>query len=206
MWMVAPIHCRKLHFKKRKKIMKMNFKQNSVKLAIAAGLVIGSAGLNVPAFAEEPAEPAVTGTMDVSARIGVACSVTTVDITFGEYDAVVAHKDTDLRSVTGKIKQTCTIGSMGTIDIDAGENAGSDVTKRAMKTAVAISGDETNLLNYSVHVVDDILTDNWPASNGKPYTATGVEQENIVYAFVPQNQNKAVKGAYADELTITITY
>jgi hypothetical protein len=30
--------------KKRKKIMKMNFKQNSVKLAIAAGLVLGSVG------------------------------------------------------------------------------------------------------------------------------------------------------------------
>ena len=48
--------------------MKMNFKQNNIKLAIAAGLVIGSAGLTVPAFAASP----VQKDMDVTASIAVA--------------------------------------------------------------------------------------------------------------------------------------
>jgi spore coat protein U-like protein len=204
MWMVAPIHCRKLHFKKRKKIMKMNFKQNSVKLAIAAGLVIGSAGLTVPAFAED----SVSGKMDVTARIGVACSVSTDDIAFGLYDAVVTNKDADLKATApGKIKQTCTIGSSGTINIDAGKYAGSDgISNRQMKTTESVSGDQVAFLNYSVHVADDIGTADWPASGGPAYTGTGAEQITNVYAFVPKSQNKAVKGAYSDELTITITY
>ena len=187
--------------------MKMNFKQNSVKLAIAAGLVIGSAGLTVPAFAEGPT--AVTGKMNVSARIGVACSLITVDIAFGEYDAVVDNKTSDLRSDTGKIKQTCTIGSAGTVNIDAGKHhavGGAGVASRAMKTLEAITGDQKAYLDYSVHVADDISTGDWPASGGPAYTGTGAEQISTVYAFVPQGQNKAVKGAYTDELLITITY
>ena len=189
--------------------MKMNFKQNSVKLAIAAGLVIGSAGLTVPAFAEGPIIPTVTGKMNVSARIGVACSLTTIDIAFGEYDAVVENKTKDLRSETGKIKQTCTIGSAGTVNIDAGKHhavGGAGIASRAMKTLEAITGDQKAYLDYSVHVVDDITTNNWPASGGPAYTGSGVEQISTVYAFVKQAQNKAVKGAYTDELLITITY
>ena len=184
--------------------MKMKLNPNNIKLAIAAGMLVGSAGLTLPAFAEAGN---VKGKMDVSARIGVACSVVTTDIAFDLYDAVVAHKGADLRSATGKIKQTCTIGSAGTINIDAGKHAGSGgVSKRAMKTAEVVSAGQSDLLNYSVHIADDITTANWPATAGKPYTATGSQQENSVYAFVPRNQNTAVKGAYADELTVTITY
>ena len=191
--------------------MKMNFKQNSVKLAIAAGLVIGSAGLTAPAFAEDEvaAPPSVTGQMEVTARIGVACTVTTDDIAFGLYDAVVTHKDDDLKATTpGKIKQTCTIGSGGTININSGKYAGSDnlVSNRQMKTLESISGDQVAFLEYSVHVTDNIGADDWPATGGPAYTGTGTEQITNVYAFVPKNQNKAVKGAYSDELTITITY
>ena len=182
--------------------MEMKLNPNNIKLAIAAGMLVGSAGLAVPAYAED-----VKTKMDVSARIGVACSVVTTDIAFDLYDAVVAHKADDLRSATGKIKQTCTIGSAGTINIDAGKHAdGGGVSKRAMKTEEAVSAGQSEYLNYSVHVADDITTTNWPATAGKPYTATGSEQENFVYAFVPRNQNTAVKGAYTDELLVTITY
>ena len=190
--------------------MKMNFKQNNIKLAIAAGLVIGSAGLTAPAFAEDEvaAPPSVTGQMEVTARIGVACTVTTDDIAFGLYDAVVTNKDDDLRATTpGRIKQTCTIGSSGTINIDAGKYAGADgVSNRQMKTLESVSDDQVAYLNYSVHVADNISSADWPASDGPAYTGTGSEVITNVYAFVPKNQNKAVKGAYSDELTITITY
>ena len=144
--------------------------------------------------------------MNVSARIGVACSVVTEDIAFDLYDAVVTHKDLDLRSATGKIKQTCTIGSAGTINIDAGKNDDGGFDKRRMKTDETVSAGQSAFLNYSVHVLDDIGTAHWPATSGKPYTATGSQQINSVYAFVPKDQNTAVKGAYTDELLVTITY
>ncbi len=188
--------------------MKMNFKQNNIKLAIAAGLVIGSAGLTAPAFAEEVVAPSVSGKMDVTARIGVACSITTDNIAFGLYDAVLTNKDNDLKAtVPGKIKHTCTIGSSGTINIDAGKHDDGDgISNRQMKTLEPVSGDQLAYLEYSIHVTDNIQDADWPATGGPAYTGTGIEQIKNVYAFVPMNQNKAVKGAYSDELTVTITY
>ena len=61
--------------------MKMNFKQNSTKLAIVAGILVGSAGLTVPVFADTE-----DSSMLVTAGIGKNCVIETTNISFGSYD------------------------------------------------------------------------------------------------------------------------
>ena len=53
MWMVAPIHCRKLHFKKKEKIMNMKFKptQSKTRDCSRIGILVGSAGFSTAIFA-----------------------------------------------------------------------------------------------------------------------------------------------------------
>jgi spore coat protein U-like protein len=212
MWMVAPIHCSKLHFKKRKKIMKMNFKQNNIKLAIAAGLVIGSAGLTVPAFATSP----LTTDMNVSASIAVACSVATQDISFGSYDALGAHKTAPLKA-SGSITATCTSGASGKITISEGGNKvdGMDVgvpnstpalPLRQMMTDQTAGAGQSKYLEYTLHATDNASSDQWNGTTGVTYVSAGAAIVKTVYGFIPENQVTAMDGSYADKVEVSVTY
>ena len=197
--------------KKRKKIMKMNFKQNNIKLAIAAGLVIGSAGLTVPAFAASPAKT----DMDVTASIAVACSVATVNVAFGTYDALGANKSAPAKA-SGSITATCTSGASGKITIDEGGNkvvgAGDDPSSsaaaplRQMKTAQTPAAGQSQYLQYSLHATDDISTAQWNGTDGVTYVSAGSDIVKTVYGFIPQNQATAMKGSYADKVEVSVTY
>ena len=197
--------------KKRKKIMKMNFKQNNIKLAIAAGLVIGSAGLTVPAFAASP----VQKDMNVTASIAVACSVATVNVAFGTYDALGANKSAPAKA-SGSITATCTSGASGKITIDEGGNkvvgAGDDPSSsaaaplRQMKTAQTPAAGQSQYLQYSLHATDDISTAQWNGTDGVTYVSAGSDIVKTVYGFIPQNQATAMKGSYADKVEVSVTY
>jgi spore coat protein U-like protein len=212
MWMVAPIHCSKLHFKKRKKIMKMNFKQNNIKLAIAAGLVIGSAGLTVPAFATSP----LTTDMNVSASIAVACSVATADIAFGAYDALGTNKTAPLKA-SGSITATCTSGASGKITISEGNNKvdGNDVgvpnstpaaPLRQMVTDQTAGAGQSKYLKYTLHETDDVNSIQWNGTDGVTYVSAGAAIAKTVYGFILQDQVTAMDGSYADKVEVSVTY
>ncbi|MDG2402503.1 MAG: spore coat protein U domain-containing protein [Amylibacter sp.] len=189
--------------------MKMNFKQNNIKLAIAAGLVIGSAGLTVPAFASSP----VQKDMDVTASIAVACSVAIVDVAFGSYDALGANKTTPAKA-SGSITATCTSGASGKITIDEGANkvATGEVTStlgaplRQMKTDQTPGSGQTKFLAYTLHTADNDSTAQWNGTDGVSYVSAGADVVKTVYGFIPQNQVTAMKGSYADQVEVSVTY
>ena len=192
--------------------MKMNFKQNNIKLAIAAGLVIGSAGLTVPAFAVSPKTD-----MDVTASIAVACSIEIEHINFGTYDALGANKAAPLRA-TGKITSTCTSGAIGKILINEGDNkvvgsgeAGSPSSSaaaplRQMKTGGTPAEGQTKYLLYTLHTTDNASSAQWNGTTGVPYVSAGAAIVKTVYGFIPQNQVTAMKGSYADQVEVSVTY
>ena len=105
--------------------MKMNFKQNSVKLTIAAGMLVGSAGLTVPAYAATD-----TSSMNVTTNIGMNCTISTTDIGFGEYKPTTDHASTAL-TANGAVSTTCTVGSTGKIIIGQGQHPGSESSDAA---------------------------------------------------------------------------
>jgi spore coat protein U-like protein len=194
--MVAPIHCRKLHFKKKEKIMKMNIKQNSTKLAIVAGILVGSAGLTVPVFAESEGT-----TMLVSAGIGKNCVITTTNIAFGTYDPIVAHATANL-DASGSVTTTCTIGTAGEVLINYGANVAVDSEDRRM-----VGTNTSGYLGYEVYSNSDRSTI-WSgdAESGVDITAAGVGEEMTVYARIPGGQTSAANDSYTDTLTVVVSY
>ena len=192
--------------------MKMNFKQNNIKLAIAAGLVIGSTSFTLPAFAVSPKTD-----MDVTASIAVACSIDIEHINFGTYDALGANKAAPLRA-TGKITATCTSGASGKILINEGDNkvvgsgeAGSASSSaaaplRQMKTGGTPSAGQTKYLGYTLHTTDNASSAQWNGTTGEPYVSAGAAIVKTVFGFIPQNQVTAMKGSYADQVEVSVTY
>lgn len=197
--------------KKRKKIMKMNFKENNIKLAIAAGLVIGSTSFTLPAFAVSPAKT----DMDVTASIAVACTVGVTDINFNSYDALGANKDAPAKA-TGTITATCTSGASGKITINEGENkvvgeggapnSTAAVPLRQMKTDQTPAAGQSKYLTYRLHAADNMSTPQWNGTTGVTYVSAGVDIVKTVYGFIPMDQKTAMNGSYADQVEINVTY
>ena len=189
--------------------MKMNFKQNNIKLAIAAGLVIGSASFTLPAFAEA----STPGEMDVTASIAVACSVAIVDVAFGSYDALGVNK-TAAKKASGTITATCTSGASGKITIDEGANkvaTGSGASTlaapmRQMRTDQTPGAGQTQYLAYTLHAADDDSTGQWNGTSGVTYVSAGADVVKTVYGFIPKNQTTSMKGSYSDKVQVSVTY
>ena len=89
--------------------MKTKLNQSKLKLAIVSAMLVGTAALSVSAYSD-------TASMDVSANIGMACTITATDIAFGAYDPIVTNAATDL-TATASVTATCTAGATGSITI-----------------------------------------------------------------------------------------
>ena len=96
--------------------MSIKFNQRNLKLVIAAGILLGSAGLTVPAYAVDK-----TSDLSVTANIGNSCTITTTDLAFGAYDPIVTNKTDSLKKMAA-VSSTCTTGATGTIALNNGGN------------------------------------------------------------------------------------
>ena len=180
--------------------MKMNFKQNSVKLAIAAGMLVGSAGLTVPTYAATD-----TSSMNVTTNIGMNCTISTTDIGFGEYKPTTDHASTAL-TANGAVSTTCTVGSTGKIIIGQGEHPGLESSDAVPVRRMALL-DDSSYLNYQVYS-DEGRETAWTneVASGVGYTASGSAQNMTVYGKIAAGQTGATQGSYADVLVVTVNY
>ena len=179
--------------------MKMKFNQSNIKLAIAAGMALGTVALSVPAYATEG-----TANLSVSASIGTACTITTTNLAFGAYDAVVANAATAL-TATGGVTSTCSVGSSSNIKMGQGLNADADSSDSIPLRRMVAGLDATSFLDYSVFS-NSGMTDVWENATGVAYTGSGTSQDLVVYGSVPADQTDAVVGSYTDTLVVTINY
>ena len=174
--------------------MKTKLNQSKLKLAIVSAMLLGSAGLTVPAYAT-----GASGDLIVSASIGLACTIETTALAFGPYDAIVANKTNPLNSEAGSISSTCTSGAAGYILLSDGGNAAGGV--RRMKH----STDVTKFLIYSVSGVSAGGA-KWDNTTGVAYIGDGNEKVLPVYGQVAPDQKTAIDGTYSDTLTALISY
>jgi spore coat protein U-like protein len=156
-------------------------------------MLLGTAGLTVPAYAD------ATNNMLVKASINLACTITTTELNFGAYDAIVSHKSDPLNSDGVTIASTCTAGSSGVIKLNDGLN--NDGGNRRMVHAT----NTTKFLNYTVSGVSAGGA-KWDNTTGVAYTGDGSAEVLPVYGQVAPNQGSAINGTYSDTLTATITY
>lgn len=132
----------------------------------------------------------------VTATVVTSCEVTATDLGFGAYDPVVA---TPLDAST-TIEVRCTNGAGYVIALGAGIGSGATTASRRMT-----AGGDT--LVYSLYQ-NAGRTTLWGDNAGVDTvagTGSGAAQVLTIYGRAPARQTSPA-GAYADTITVTLTY
>lgn len=128
-----------------------------------------------------------------AAVAGASCTVETVAVVFGPYDAIAG---TDLDGV-GSITVSCAPGADYRIDLSAG--SGSHAVRALRAGAVALA---YNLYTDAGH--------NMVWGDGSAGTVsvhgTGSGQTHTVYGRIPGGQTQAVAGVYTDVIVVTVEF
>lgn len=135
-----------------------------------------------------------TTSFTITATISAACSVTATQLAFGNYSGILVNS-------TSTITATCTKSIPYNVGLSAGTATGATVTTRKM------TGPSASTLSYSLFR-DSGRNANWGITVGTDtvlVTGTGIAQPITVYGQVPAGQFVR-PGAYADTITVTITY
>ena len=213
-WMVAPVHCRKLHFFKKGKSMKMELKQRNIKLALASAIIVGSAGLSTASYAN-------TASLTINALVGNACNIVIGSsgvLDFGTYDGVNANASAP-EDAQVDIDTTCNSGAAGMINLNGGQNGSNHLTLplRQMDIEGAPNGYDTSAaaakMNYQLYKSaartvavfgtggpGDLATD-----GGIDLATDGTVKRTTVYGRIPANQVLPA-GSYADTISVTVTF
>lgn len=158
-------------------------------MVLSAGVAFA---LSAPAAAETK-----TATMGVSATVADNCSITATPVAFGTVDVTSGSAATAQGGITVK----CTMGTSWSATASLGGNASGSTRRMAHTT------DPTKLLSYELFR-DSGLSNAWTNDSGGAVTGsgTGADDSVTIYARVPTGQQTAALGAYADSVTVTVTY
>ncbi len=144
------------------------------------------------AFAPSALAATADATFQVSINITSTCSVAAQDLDFGSHPSTATNVNAD-----GELEITCTPGTDYTVALDAGANGGGDVNSRRMTNG-------TGFVPYQLYS-DPGRTTVWGDVSGTVSgTGNGAAQTLPVYGRVPDANFPA--GAYADLVTVTVTY
>ncbi|MBW3566887.1 MAG: spore coat U domain-containing protein [Proteobacteria bacterium] len=136
------------------------------------------------------------GTLSVSATVTDSCSVSADVLAFGVIDPLVnAGEATD---ATAPVLVSCSNGTSYQVGLDGGN---------ATTSARAMTSDD-GTLDYSLYR-DANRTETWGDNIGTDTvagTGTGTTQTLTVYGRVSAGQQHVPPGAYADTVTVTVTY
>ena len=180
--------------------MKLKFKPSNLKVAVVSAIVVGSVGFNTAIFAGTSAD-----NMIVLASVGISCTISVVDIDFGNYDPTL---DAD-HTASGSVTSSCTTG--GAVTLTLGEGAGKDIVNSSPETPVrrmyGLTGAATGtylpygLFQDSGH---DTIFGGTP-STGKAFDFTGSAIVTTIHGMIPKLQTAAI-GGYSDSVPVTLTY
>ena len=138
-----------------------------------------------------------TSSLAVSMTITAGCTVAAGSISFGTQSALQSNVDQ-----TGSVSVTCSNTTSYNVGFDSGANSAS-VTTRKMKGGAS----NTEFVNYSLYTTAGRTT-NWGNTVGTDTvtgTGNGNAQSLTIYGRVPA-QTLGSPGAYADTVTVTVTY
>ncbi len=163
----------------------------------SVAVVLVACGVLLPKLSAVSVHGQTTSQLQVMTTVVGKCTITTEDVTFGNYDPVVANKTTPLDGAGG-ITVTCTQGTVATIGIDVGSN--SQGTTRRMSGG-------TNFLGYELYK-DTGRTQIWGTTGAAamvlPAAPTMQARTYPIYGRVPQAQDVPT-GAYLDRVLATVS-
>lgn len=122
------------------------------------------------------------------------CTVTIVDVAFGDYDVFTTAATT----TTGQVGVNCTSGTDYTISLSAGFGT---FTSRVMTGGG--NGLDYNLFSDPQHLT--VWGDGTSGSVTVNGAGTGSNTAYTVYGLIPAQQNVPA-GSYSDTITVTVTY
>ena len=178
--------------------MKTKFNQSKLKLAIVSAMLLGTAGITVPAYAATD-----TATMAVSTAVSMSCTIAAGAMTFASYDPTAAA-DND---ATATITSTCTAGGAAVITMGQGDRSRIGSTDSIPLRAMYSGGDAGEHLLYELYS-DSAGGTVWgnTEGSGKAITADGTAQNFTAYGRIPKNQTGVSAGAFSDSVAVTLTY
>ena len=172
--------------------------KTKLKLAIVSAMLLGTAGITVPAYAATD-----TATMAVSTAVSMSCTIAAGAMTFASYDPT-ATVDNDANA---SITSTCTAGGAAVITMNQGGRAQSG-SSDAIPLRAMWNGSEGTPEDLLYHVYSDSAGGTvWgnTSGTGKSITADGTAQNFIAYGRIPKNQTVAA-GTFNDSVAVTLTY
>lgn len=161
-------------------------------------LVLAAVTAGVLALATNPLLAALgispqTTSLPISASIAARCTVSAATVAFGIYDPT-ANSDQN-----GSITIQCTKGSAATISLNEG----------AAPAGRQMAGPGTDILTYELYS-DAAGGTVWGSGSGGStvaYNAANSAPTTVtVFGRIPAGQNNAGVGAYADTVTVTVTF
>ena len=166
-------------------------RRSAIKFALHASLV-GFPALGL--FALPAGAATATSSFAVTATVASTCLVSATSLGFGSYTGLVVP-------ALSTVSVTCTNTTPYNVGLSAGLGTGATVTTRKM------TGPASALLAYGLFQ-DAGHTLNWGVTAGTDTvagTGNGATQPITVYGQIPTAQYVA-PGAYADTITVTVTY
>lgn len=170
-------------------------------MALRLSSAIGLAVTTVLLINTEPPLSAATSTanLSVSASVSRNCTITTVPVSFGAYDPIVAHATDDL-DATGSVIVACTKGASAAIGLGLGNNA-SGSSRR-------LSDGASNYLAYEFYK-DTTRTSVW-GNTGADVLDTGTAPSKTartftVYGRVAANQDVPA-ATFTDIVVATVNF
>jgi spore coat protein U-like protein len=138
-----------------------------------------------------------TASIAVTATVLSFCTVSALPLAFGNYSPGTAS------TANTTIGVTCTSGTTYNVGLDAGTGSGATTANRLMTGVL----NPSSTLAYSLYSNSGLSTlwGNTIGTNTVTGTGTGLVQSLTVYGKVAAGQNVA-PGAYADTVTVTLTY
>jgi len=163
-------------------------------------LIATAVGAALVAGASADAATATT-TFQVTATVLKTCSVSAATLAFGNYTPGAGNV-----AGTTTVNVNCTKTTPYTVALDKGTTTGGSLAQRLMANG-------TNTLQYNLYTTNTYATV-WGDGTGSTATQAGVgaglatANTLTVYGQLPDNatNQNAVPGAYADTITVTVTY
>ncbi len=165
-------------------------KTTSIRVGIAIAILLP--------FAAPAQAGTVSSNLSVNATVTANCTISTSALNFGSVDTMSASAVDG----TGGISVTCTNGTGWTAAADVGTGSGATFASRRMSQGA-------NVLSYSLYT-NAARTNVWGDGTGSTVTigntGTGAAQNVTIYGRIPGSQGSTPAGAYADTVSVTVTY
>lgn len=144
--------------------------------------------------------------MNVQTTVVANCTISTVTLNFGNYDAIVVNATTPLDS-SSTVDIKCTNGAPVTVDIGQGLHADVGSLDLAPLRRMEHSVDVTNHINYQLYS-ESTRTTVWGKGGGTGLASTGTGATQIVpvYGRIPAGQTTAKVGLLQDTVQVTVNF